>query len=131
MSISVIDREALLDHGDVHTLADRLGMTQQQIQRMLDSGKVRDETLWNIADTLEVPILTLLPYRMGRLTTGQSLHLARLEAYLTIEELSDLCGLSVQTLVRYENDSMPKLDQAQQIAKALEMTVDDVFFCTL
>lgn len=128
MSISLIDAEALQNLGDVGSLATRLGMTQQQMQRMLDSGKVRDETLWNIADTLDVDILTLLPYKHGQLTTGQSMHLARLEAYLPVEELSDMCGLGVQTLVRYENDSMPKLDQAYEIAKALEMTIDEVFF---
>lgn len=133
MSVGVIDGaklRALIDERgySVCEFAAQIGTNQTRLRRMLEGGKVQDETLWLIADVLGVDILALMPYSRGQLTTGQAMHLARLEAGVTVEELSRSSGLCEQSLVRYENDSIPKLDQAYDIAKALGMTIDEVFF---
>ena len=117
MSITTIDngklRAVMAGRGcTAERLAELMGISTVQAANLTRSGRMRDATLWAVADALDVDVLALLPFKPGQLTTGQSMHLARLEKRMSLDELSRCCGLGMQALRRYENDSLPNLSYA-------------------
>lgn len=58
------------------------------------------------------------------------LRLARIGLGMTQKEFSDLTGVGVTTLVKMEGGKIEKIkvENLRKVAKALEMTVSDLFF---
>ena len=67
----------------------------------------------------------------GRLSTGQSLRLTRLEAEMTNGDLSVAAGVKGESISGYERDVIPSLEKAHAIAKALDKSIEEVFFRTV
>lgn len=109
-------------------LAKACGVSTNNVNRFLTAGKVQDVTLWRIEDALGLPSAALMQLPKGQLTTGQSLRLTRMEARLSVFELAARAFLSAQTIAGYERDKMPSLGFAWQVAKAMDMSIEQVFF---
>jgi len=57
------------------------------------------------------------------MTIGETIHYLRLQQGLSQKALSKLCGISRNSISRYENDEvMPRMPQLNQIAKVFDMT---------
>ena len=133
MSIGRIDTEVVktaMDgrKWDVKQLAERTGVETASLRKMLKTGTASERSVWALLDTLNLELPELLGFADGQLTTGQSLLLARLEAHMTAKELAAESGVRPGNIWNYENDSIPRLDQARQIAAALDQSIERVFF---
>lgn len=113
----------------VKQLAEKTGFEPARLKRIFKAGATSDEVIWALQDALDIKVSELLGFTPGRLTTGQSLQVTRLEAHMTVKELEAESGVNASNIRNYENDSaMPRLDMAWQIAAALDQSIERVFF---
>lgn len=115
---------------DAPALAKMILLDTYRVNRIMKIGTARDYTILDIASALNVDLHDLLGYH-GRLSTGQSLRLTRLEAEMTNGDLSAAAGVKGESISGYERDVIPSLEKAHAIAKALDKSIEEVFFRTV
>ncbi len=98
--------------------------------RAMKAGCTGAKGISNIASALNTEPSVILGYH-GQLNTFQSLRLTRIEAGMTSAELSRKTGLFVNVLRQYEIDVLPGVIPAYKIAKALNKSIEEVFFRTV
>lgn len=133
MSVGRIDTDAVKAAMDgrkwnVQQLAEKTGLEPNNLRRILKTKVTAEKSVWALSEALNLELPELLGFADGQLTTGQSLLLARLEAHMTVKELAAESGVQPGNIWNYENDAMPRLDAARQIAAALDQSIERVFF---
>lgn len=114
---------------DIEQLSEKSGVGVTSIKNLLKKGTTRsEEIVWALQAALDLDLPELLGFTGGQLTTGQSLLLSRLEAHMIVKELAAESGVQPGNIWSYENDAMPRLDAARQIAAALDQSIERVFF---
>lgn len=133
MSVGRIDTEVVKAAMDgrkwnVQQLAEQTGLEPNNLRRIFKTKTTAEKSVWALSEALNLELPELLGFADGQLTTGQSLLLARLEAHMTVKELAAESGVQPGNIWNYENDAMPRLDAARQIAAALDQSIERVFF---
>lgn len=133
MSVGRIDTEVVKAAMDgrkwnVQQLAEKAGLEPNNLRRIFKTKATAEKSVWALSEALNLELPELLGFADGQLTTGQSLLLARLEAHMTVKELAAESGVQPGNIWNYENDAMPRLDAARQIAAALDQSIERVFF---
>lgn len=133
MSVGRIDTEVVKAAMDgrkwnVQQLAEKTGLEPNNLRRIFKTKATAEKSVWALSEALNLELPELLGFADGQLTTGQSLLLARLEAHMTVKELAAESGVQPGNIWNYENDAMPRLDTARQIAAALDQSIERVFF---
>lgn len=114
---------------DIEQLSEKSGVGVTSIKTLLKKGTTRsEEIIWALQAALNLDLPEILGFTGGQLTTGQSLLLSRLEAHMTVKELSAASGVGPSNIWQYETDTIPRIDSAQRIAAALDQSIERVFF---
>lgn len=121
---------------DTASLAEKAGIAFSTVARLVKGQVANLSTLRKLASALSVPIETLIsggmPKQQGGDSTlsvqviGEKLELYRRRRKLTTVDLSQMCGISCETIRIAENDGRVKRSTLARIANVLHVQIDEL-----